>query len=53
MDILYLNAKDIDQLGITNDEILEAVEESLRAQGKGQAMVEPRVHIHVSYTHLL
>ena len=38
MDILYLNAKDIDQLGITNDEILEAVEESLRAQGTGQAL---------------
>lgn len=46
MDILYLNSKDIDQLNITNDEILEAVEESLRAQGTGQAMVEPRVHIH-------
>ena len=45
MDILYLNSKDFDQLVITNDEILAAVEESLKAQGTKQAKVEPRVHI--------
>lgn len=46
MEILYLNAMDIEKLALTNDEIIGAVEESLRAQGNGQTSIEPRVHIH-------
>lgn len=46
MDILYLNSRDIDAINLTNDEIIGAVEESLKAQGEGKTMIEPRVHIH-------
>lgn len=45
MDILYLNAFDIEKMQLTNDEILGAVEQSLIAQGNGQTVIEPRVHI--------
>lgn len=45
MELLYLNAYDIEKINLTNDEIIGAVEESLRAQGNRQATVEPRVHI--------
>lgn len=45
MDILYLSSKDIEEINLTNDEIIGAVEESLRAQGNGQTSIEPRVHI--------
>ena len=45
MDLLYLNAMDIEKLALTNQEILDAVEESLRAQGNGETVIEPRVHL--------
>ena len=45
MDILYLNSRDIEELNLTNDEIIETVEEGLRVQGNGQTSIEPRVHI--------
>ena len=45
MDILYLNAKDIEQIALTDAEIIGAIEDSLRAQGNGQTSIEPRVHI--------
>ena len=45
MDLLYLNAMDIERLALTNEEILDAVEESLRAQGNQQTVIEPRVHL--------
>jgi len=41
----YLNGPDIDRLGLGNDDILDAVEAGLRAQGEGQAVIEPRVHL--------
>jgi ornithine cyclodeaminase len=41
----YLNGPDIERLAITDAEILEAVEAGLRAQGLGQAVIEPRVHL--------
>ena len=34
MEILYLNSKDIEEINLTNDEIINAVEDSLKAQGK-------------------
>ena len=41
----YLNALDVEQLALSDDEILEAVAAGLRAQGLGQAVIEPRVHL--------
>ncbi|SES39008.1 ornithine cyclodeaminase family protein [Rhizobium sp. NFR03] len=41
----YLNAFDIEALDLTNDEILGAIETSLGAQGNGETVIEPRVHL--------
>ena len=41
----YLNGPDVDRLGITDDEIIAAVEAGLHAQGSGQAVIEPRMHL--------
>lgn len=41
----YLNALDIDALDMEDGEILAAVESGLRAQGNGQTVIEPRVHL--------
>ncbi len=43
--ISYLNALDIERLALTDDEVIAAVEEGLRAQGLGQTTIEPRVHL--------
>ncbi len=41
----FLNALDIDELAMTDAEILAAVETGLVAQGDGQTVIEPRVHL--------
>ena len=41
----YLSGPDIAALEMTDDEILEAVEGGLRAQGRGETVIEPRVHL--------
>jgi alanine dehydrogenase len=41
----YLNGLDVERLGITDDEILAAVEAGLHAQGSKQAVIEPRMHL--------
>ena len=41
----YLNGPDIERLEMTDSEILEAVEGGLRAQGTGETVIEPRVHL--------
>ena len=41
----YLNRFDIEALGFTDAEILSAIEDSLRMQGKGETSIEPRMHI--------
>jgi len=41
----YLNAIDADALALTNEDILTAVEQALDAQGRGEAVIEPRVHL--------
>lgn len=41
----YLNGPAIEQLGMTDGEVLDAVEAGLRAQGEGRTVVEPRVHL--------
>jgi alanine dehydrogenase len=43
--IWYLNRLDIEELAISDDEILEAIESSLASQGRGEAAIEPRVHL--------
>ncbi|MEI6723766.1 MAG: ornithine cyclodeaminase family protein, partial [Betaproteobacteria bacterium] len=43
--ITYINGPDIEALALTEDEILAAVEAALRAQGNGQVVIEPRVHL--------
>jgi len=43
--LAYLNRLDIEALQITDDEILAAIESSLATQGRGEAVIEPRVHL--------
>ncbi len=43
--IAYLNRLDIEELKITDGEILSAIEASLKSQGLGEAVIEPRVHL--------
>jgi alanine dehydrogenase len=43
--VTYLNRLDIDALEITDDEILGAIETSLAAQGRGETVIEPRMHL--------
>lgn len=43
--LTYLNGPDIARLAMTDDEILAAVEGGLRAQGEGQTVIEPRMHL--------
>jgi alanine dehydrogenase len=43
--ISYLNRPDIEELALTDDEILVAIETSLAAQGRGETVIEPRMHI--------
>jgi alanine dehydrogenase len=45
IDLTYLNGPDVERLALTDDEILEAVEGGLRAQGRGETVIEPRVHL--------
>jgi alanine dehydrogenase len=43
--IHYLSAIDVSSLALTDDEILGAIESSLAAQGRGETVIEPRVHL--------
>jgi alanine dehydrogenase len=43
--VTYLNGLDIEALAITDDEILGAIETSLAAQGRGETVIEPRMHL--------
>ena len=45
IDITYLNGPDVERLALSDDEILDAVEGVLRAQGCGHTVIEPRVHL--------
>jgi ornithine cyclodeaminase len=45
LHIVYLNGPDIERLALGNAEILDAVESGLLAQGQGEVVVEPRVHL--------
>ena len=41
----YLNGPDVAALALTDDEILTAVEAGLAAQGRGETVIEPRMHL--------
>jgi ornithine cyclodeaminase len=43
--ITYMNRFDIEALTMTDDEILEAIEQQLAVQGRGEAVIEPRMHL--------
>jgi ornithine cyclodeaminase len=43
--LTWLNGPDIARLAMTDEEILDAVEAGLRAQGQGQTVIEPRMHL--------
>jgi len=45
IDITYLNGPDVERLGLTDDEVIAAVEAALDAQGRKQTVIEPRVHL--------
>ncbi len=45
LSLVYLNAPDVAALHLTDDDILDAVERGLRAQGEGRTVIEPRVHL--------
>ncbi|NDL65677.1 ornithine cyclodeaminase family protein [Acerihabitans arboris] len=45
VNISYLNGPDIQQLAMTDSEILAAVEAGLLAQGQNQTVIEPRMHL--------
>jgi alanine dehydrogenase len=45
IDLHYLNHADVEALALTDDEILRAVEDALRAQGRGETTIEPRMHL--------
>jgi alanine dehydrogenase len=41
----FLSGPDIDALGLSNADIVAAVEDAVRAHGEGRVVVEPRVHL--------
>lgn len=43
--ITYLNGLDLEAVAITDDEILQAIETSLASQGRGECVIEPRMHL--------
>jgi len=43
--VTFLNRFDIEAIALTDDEILAAIEGSLAMQGRGETVVEPRMHI--------
>jgi alanine dehydrogenase len=41
----YLNGPDVARLALTDAEIISAVESALAAQGRGETVIEPRMHL--------
>lgn len=41
----FLNGPDIDALQFTDDEIIGAIDAALAAQGRGETVIEPRMHL--------
>lgn len=45
IELHYLNYADVQSLQMTDQEILDAVEGGLLAQGRGETVIEPRMHL--------
>ena len=45
LNIHYLNHADVARLAMSDQEIIAAVEAALQAQGRGEAVIEPRMHL--------
>jgi ornithine cyclodeaminase len=45
LDLRYLSAQDVEAVAPSHEEVLAAVEDVVRAQGEGQVVLEPRVHL--------
>ncbi len=45
LSIRFVSAEDIDRLAITGADVYGAVEDAVRAQGNGQVVLEPRMHL--------
>jgi alanine dehydrogenase len=43
--ITYLNRLDVEELALSDEEILAAIETSLAAQGRKETVIEPRMHL--------
>ena len=41
----YLNRFDIAEILLADDELIATIENSLAAQGRGETVIEPRVHL--------
>jgi alanine dehydrogenase len=41
----YLNALDVEALALSDTELADAIEAGLAAQGRGETVIEPRVHL--------
>ena len=45
LSLRFVSGRDIAELALTRSDILKAVEDACRAQGQGQVVLEPRVHL--------
>jgi alanine dehydrogenase len=45
IEIRFISGRDIQALALSDEDVLTAVEASLRAQGTGEAVLEPRSHL--------
>ena len=45
IEILFISGEDVDELALTSADMVAAVEASLRAQGQGRVVLEPREHL--------
>jgi len=45
IEVRFLSAEDVEEIALSADEVLAAVEEALQAQGSGRVVLEPREHL--------
>jgi alanine dehydrogenase len=45
LQLRFVSGPDIERLGLTRTDIFEAVTDAVRAQGNGEVVLEPRVHL--------
>lgn len=45
LDIRFLSGADVEELALSDADVLAAVEAALRAQGEGEVVLEPREHL--------